>query len=301
MTTTTDAREYRLGLFYGFACYSAWGVCVVYFKAVKDVAPEEVLAHRMIWALVFLALVLRLQRRWGEVRAVFRDPRTVKMLCMSTVLIATNWYTFIYAVTNDQVKQASLGYYINPLVTIAIGALVLREGMRRVQVICVAMAAVAVVYFTIATHNPPRIALLLAFSFAFYGLIRKTANVAALPGLLIETAFLTPMAIAYLIYQNAQGTLVFSQQSRGMDALLMAGGVITAIPLWWFSNAARRLPLSVIGLLQYIAPSLQFIFAVYYYGERDSVHDWITFGVIWSALALYTWDAWWNRRPATLR
>ena len=295
-----DQREYRLGLFYGLACYTAWGVCVIYFKAVKDVPPTEVLAHRMIWALVFLALVLKLQGRWAEIRAVFRDARTVKMLAMSTVLIATNWYTFIFAVTSGQVKQASLGYYINPLVTIAIGALVLREGMRRIQLICVSMAAVAVVYFTIATENPPRIALILAFSFAFYGLIRKTANVAALPGLLIETLFLTPLAIGYLIYRQSRGELVFAQQSLSMDGLLMAGGVITAIPLWWFSNAARRLPLSVIGILQYIAPSLQFIFAVYVYDEKDSVHDWVTFAIIWTALGMYTWDAWWHRRPATL-
>ena len=289
--TDADRREARLGVVYGLACYLSWGFVPIYFKQIVIVPPLEILAHRIIWSVVFLSLVLTLRRAWPAIVAAVRSPRTMWALVASTALIACNWYTFIWAVSHNLVLQASLGYYINPLVSVLLGFIFLRERLRPMQWTAVALAACAVIYFTIQTGATPRIALFLAVSFALYGLLRKVAPVGALPGLAIETAFLLPIAVGFLLHWGNSGRLIFATHSRAIDLLLIAGGVVTAVPLWWFANAARRLRLSTMGIMQYIAPTLQLVLGAAVYGEPTQAAHWITFGGIWLALAYYTADA----------
>lgn len=294
-----DHAEARVGIMFGLACYGWWGLVPIYFKAVRQVPAAEVLAHRVIWSVVLLAVLMRLYRRWGAAGVALRQHGSIALLACTTVLIAANWFTFIWAVANDHVLQASLGYYINPLVNVLLGFVVLKERLRRAQLVSVGLAAVGVIYLAVQLGEWPIVALFLAFTFGFYGLLRKIARVDALTGLTIETGFLLIPALAYLVFlgfaAGAEGTdsrLVFGHHSRAMDALLMLGGVITAVPLLWFANAARRLRLATIGFLQYIAPSVQFLLAVAVYGERFTTAHLVSFVCIWSALAIYTADAW---------
>ncbi|MCB9858747.1 MAG: EamA family transporter RarD [Phycisphaerales bacterium] len=288
----------RIGVFYGLGCYLAWGVIPIYFKAVKAVPPLEVLAHRVIWSVVFLAALLQIKRGWPAIRVAISSRRTMLALIASTLLIACNWYTFIWAVGHDQVVQASLGYYINPLVSVVLGFAFLRERMRKLQWVAVAIAACAVVYLTIRIGKPPAISLILAMTFGLYGLLRKVAAVGALPGLAIETTMLAPIAVGFLVWRSHTGQLVFLNGSTGIDCLLAAGGIVTAVPLLWFANAARRLRLSTIGIMQYIAPTMQLVLGALIYSEPTGRHHWITFAAIWGALLIYTLDALSARRNA---
>lgn len=295
-SSSHQASEARLGVIYGLACYLAWGVIPIYFKAVKSVPPLEVLAHRVVWSVVFLAILLQVRRGWPAILQAVGSRRTMLALLATTVLIACNWYTFIWAVSHDRVVEASLGYYINPLVSVLLGFVLLRERMRMFQWVAIAIAAAAVLYLTVRLGKPPIVSLILAFTFGFYGLLRKVAQVGSLPGLAIETTILAPVAVAFLVWTSRAGNLVFLHQSTRLDALLAAGGVVTAVPLLWFANAARRLRLATIGLMQYIAPTLQLLLGAAVYGEKTSLDHWITFAAIWSALGVYTFDALSHRR-----
>ncbi len=287
----SKAAEARLGVIYGLACYLAWGLIPIYFKAVKQVAPLEILAHRIIWSVVFLAVLLQFRRGWPAIVETVRSRRTMLALFASTILIAGNWYTYIWAIGHDQVIMASLGYYINPLVSVLLGFVFLKERMRPLQWLAVAVAAIAVLYMTIMIGEPPVISLILAFTFAFYGLLRKVASVGALPGLAIETTMLLPFAVGFLIWSSQAGTMSFTNISTRIDLLLAAGGIVTAVPLLWFTNAARRLRLSTIGLMQYLAPTLQLLLGAAVYDEEMHSYRWIAFGGIWTALLIYTMDA----------
>lgn len=296
-STHAHAAETRKGVIYGLAAYLAWGVIPIYFKAVKSVPPLEVLAHRVIWSLAFLFFLIQIKRGWPAVIGALRTRRTLIALMATTALIACNWFTFIWAVIHDHLVEASLGYYINPLVSVLLGFVLLRERMRLFQWVAIAIAAGAVTYLTIRLGRPPIVSLILAFSFGFYGLVRKVAAVGALPGLAIEVTFLTPIAITLLVWWSSTSQLVFLHESRRIDVLLAAGGVITATPLLWFTNAARRLRLSTIGIMQYIAPTLQLLLGAVVYHEPTSRAHWVTFACIWTALAIYTTDALTHRRP----
>lgn len=296
----SDQRQARVGVAYGLAAYLWWGFVVVYFKAVAHVPATEILAHRIVWSVVLLSILMRAYGRWGVALEAVRDRRTMITLLGTTVLIATNWLTFIYAIASDQVLQASLGYYINPLVNVLLGFAFLRERLRPWQIVSVLLATGGVGYMTINYGRVPYLSLTLAGSFGLYGLLRKTARVDAMVGLTIETGVLLIPAVAYLAYLASQfaapndaGELVglrFGHVSWQTDVLLALGGVITAVPLLWFTNAARRIRLATLGFLQYIAPSLQFLLAVVVYGETFTrVHAW-TFGCIWTALAIYSVD-----------
>jgi chloramphenicol-sensitive protein RarD len=283
-------RTTRTGLLYGIAAYLWWGFVVFYFKAVANVPPLEVLAHRVVWSVVLLGVLLGLRGRWREGLRALRDRRSVIALLFTTVLIAGNWYTFIWAVSHDRVVEASLGYYINPLVNVLLGFVFLRERLRRAQWIAVALATVAVVLLSARMGSVPVISLVLAFSFGLYGLLRKTMKVDGLVGLTVETTLLLPVAVGYLLWLEKQGALVFGHAEVSTQLLLVAAGAVTALPLLWFANAARRLELATVGLLQYIAPSLQFLSAVLVFGEPFGRVQLVSFVLIWAALALYTTD-----------
>jgi len=280
----------RAGVFLAVAAYGAWGIFPLYFKIVADVAPLEILAHRIVWSFVLLVLVLLALRRRVPVRTLLATPRTLIALCGSTLLIAANWLVFIWAVTRGHVMEASLGYYVNPLINVLLGAVFLRERLRPLQLACVALATVAVGILTIAGGHFPLIALFLATTFGFYGLLRKTVAADAIAGLTVETGLLLPLALGYLVMLMAQGTAVFGTARPGMSLLLLCAGPVTALPLLWFAAAARRLRLATMGFIQYLAPTGHFLVAVAY-GEPFTRVRAVAFTLIWTALAVYSVEA----------
>lgn len=291
-------RETRAGVCFGVAAYLWWGLCAIYFKAVASVPALEVLAHRVVWSVLLLAALVLFQRRWGHVLAAIRTRRVFLRLCITTALIANNWGIFIWAVAHGALLQASLGYFINPLINVLLGVVFLRERLRRAQVISVVLACVGVGWMVARYGQVPWIALVLALSFGFYGLLRKTTPVNAIEGLTIETGLLTPAAIAFLVYQSARGQGAFGAGSPSIDVLLASAGVVTAVPLLWFAAAARRLRYATLGFIQYIAPTGQFLLAVLAFGEPFTREHLITFALIWLALAVYSLDAAAHARPA---
>jgi chloramphenicol-sensitive protein RarD len=283
------------GALYAIAAYTTWGLLPVYWKNLAEVPALEVLMHRVAGTVVFAALLLTLSRRWDEVRAALRSRRAIASLAASSLLIAINWGTFIWAVGRHEIVATSLGYYLNPLVNVALGMLVLRERLRPLQLVAVAITAAGVAYFTIAQGGLPWISLVLAVSFALYGLVRKTVAVASLAGLAIETAVLAPIAIAGIAWRESHGAGAFARMdelSAAVPWLLGCAGAVTATPLVWFGSAARRLRLATLGLFQYIAPSLSLLLAVFFYGEPFTGAHAIVFACIWSALALYSLESW---------
>jgi len=278
------------GVLFGVIAFSIYGFLPVYIKWVEEVAPTEVLVHRIIWAIPFGALILMYRRQWPEVRQALYDKKSMFWLAMSAFFISVGWIVFIWAVQQGQVFQASLGYYINPLMNVVIGVLFLGESLRLLQMIAVAIAAGAVLLLTILGGEFPLVAMVLAISFALYGLIRKQIPVGAMPGLFIETAILFPLALGWLLWLFFSGSSVFGVNDINISGLLILGGPVTVLPLLFFALAARRLSLSAIGFLQFIAPSLHLIIGVYY-GEPLSLPNLVCFGLIWIAVALFCADA----------
>ena len=292
----TDARD---GLFYGLAAFVAWGFIPLYFHALHGVPAEEVLAHRVVWSAVFLGGFLAWRGRLGDVVALLRTPRTLRALALSTGLIVVNWYLFIWAVENARLVDASLGYYINPLANVLLGALVLHERLSRAQKAAVALALAGVLFQVASLGTVPVLGLVLAASFALYGLVRKTVAVDAPVGLAGETLLALPFAAGYLAWRALDGSLAFGQGPTTQTLLLVAAGPVTALPLLWFVHAARRLRYATVGLLQYVAPTLQFTLAVAVFGEAFQPSRLVTFGLVWSGLALYSWDSLRAARRAT--
>jgi chloramphenicol-sensitive protein RarD len=285
------ARQRRLGLAYAFATYGFWGLFPIYLKAVARTPVLELLCHRITWAAILLAIVVGQQRQIGEVLAAFRDRRTLMVLSASTVLIAVNWLVYIFAVTQGHMLESAFGYYINPLVNVALGVLLLGERLETPVRIAVGIAAAGVLWLGFHIGQPPWISLVLAFSFAFYGLLRKIAPVGPLIGLTVETLLLVPFAGGYLVYLIANGRAAFLSGDSRLDALLVLSGPFTAIPLLCFAAAARRLPLSTIGFIQYLSPTVQFLLAVLVYRESFDSAKAIAFGFIWTALAIFAWHS----------
>ena len=287
-----DRKSARTGVLFALMAYGFWGVVPMYFKAVGHVPATQVLAHRVVWAVLLTVAMTMWIGRWGELLALRKRPRALGVLAITSVLIAINWFVYIWAIVTNRVMEASLGYYINPIVNVALGVLFLGERLRQVQIVCVALAATAVGYLTWKLGAVPYIPLTLAFSFGSYALLRKKAPVDALQGLTVECIFLLPLAIGFLIYQESIGQGAFMHVNTKTTLLLMGAGVVTSIPLLWFSAAAKRLRLSTMGFLQYLAPSLQFLLAVMLYGENFTAAHKVAFPLIWIALALYSWDTW---------
>jgi len=294
---TCERRVRRTGVAYGVAAYGAWGLVPIYFKAVAHIPALEIVAHRVIWSVILLgALIALLGRRRALVQAV-TTRRTFVALLGSTALIATNWYVFIWAVAHDQLLHASLGYFINPLVSVLLGMVFLRERLRPAQWFSVVLAAVGVGIRAADASGLPWVALVLASTFGFYGLVRKVVRVDAITGLTVEVSLLCPLGLAYVIHTQSMGTGSFAAGSVADSLLLSAAGVVTAVPLLLFTAAARRLRLATVGFLQYLAPSGQFVLAVAVYGEALTRGDLLCFVCIWVALGVYSVDTVRAQRP----
>jgi len=291
----TSRSESLLGVIYAGAAFLIWGLAAVYWKALGAVPPLEIIAHRVAWSFFFLLPLIILQRQWTEFVAIVRNLRMVLILFSSAILVGANWLLYVWAVNNNHLLQASLGYYINPLVNVVLGMVFLRERLRPPQILAVVLAATGVVYLTIQYGQFPWIAIGLAMSFGLYGLIRKAAPVGPLVGLAVETLLLSLPAIGYLFYLDFQGTGSLFRVSFNLDLLLIGCAPLTAIPLLFFTAGAKRLYLSTVGLMQYIGPSGMFLLAVFYYHEPFSTAQVWTFVMIWAALAVYSTDSVINR------
>lgn len=287
----TDERDHRVGVAAGVATYTLWGVFPLVFHQLRSVDAGEILLHRIVWSFVAVALllVLRRDRRWFD-RVRERRGSLVR-LAAAGVLVASNWLVYIWAVNHDHVVEAALGYYINPLITVALGIVVLGEELRRLQVVAIGFAAAAVAVLTVAYGRLPWIALVLATTFAAYGFLKKAVPVGAVTSLAIETAVLAPAALVGIAALQARGDAAFLHGSLGRDALLVALGVITAVPLLLFGTAASRIPLSLLGLLQYLTPTLQLVCGVALLGESLPPERLVGFVLVWVALTVLGWDA----------
>lgn len=293
---TPAASLDRRGLGFGLGAYLIWGFLPLYFLLLAGVTAGEIVADRIVWSLVLLIGILAVAGRFGKLLAVLRDTRTLGLLAISAALISVNWLVYIWAVQHDHVLAASLGYFLNPLVNVLIGVVVLGERLTRTQMAAVALAAAGVIVLAVGAGAGLWISLTLAVSFAFYGLVRKVAPVESLEGLTIETALLTPIALAYMAWLASHDALVFGN-ALGLTALLVLAGAITAVPLLLFAGAARLLPYSTLGLLQYLAPTLQFLLAITVFGEVMTLSHIVCFALIWSGLALYVFSSVRKPRP----
>ncbi|MEH6387597.1 EamA family transporter RarD [Pseudomonas profundi] len=284
------SSENTRGVAFGVAAYAMWGCFPLFFALFEGVPAYEVLVHRILWSCVFLTLVISLLRRWQPVTGALANPRGLGRVATCAVLIAINWGLYIYAVETNHVLQASLGYFLTPLINVALGVLILRERMARLQVASVLLAAVAIMIQVVMLASVPWISLILAVSFGCYGLVRKQIALDGLSGLFVETLILLPIAMLALGWLTASGMSNFLV--KGNTLLLIACGAVTAVPLLAFAGAARRLRLSTVGFLMYLNPTLQFLIALYVFNEPLERVQLISFITIWIALALYSWSAW---------
>lgn len=288
----------RVGVACGIGAFLSWGFVPLYFKAVGATPALEIVGHRVVWSFVLLSLALIFLRRQRDFRIALADTRLRNLLLITTILIATNWLTYIWAVTHDYVVEASIGYFINPLVNVMLGMLFLRERLRPLQATSVLIAFVAVVSLTIVRGALPWIPLFLAFSFGFYGLLRKISRVDGILGLTVESGFLSAIALVGLIIAASTGNLVFGTQTRTLDLLLIGSGIVTVVPLVLFGAAARRVSLTAVGFMQYIAPTIQMLIGLAH-GETLQPAEWNCLIAIWCALAIFTVDGYLRMRSAT--
>ena len=278
--------EIRRGYLFGIAAYGLWGVLPIYFKAIAAVPAVDIVAHRVLWSLPFLALLIALSKGWAKVRAAITRPRTLGILTITALLIGGNWLLYVYAVTSGHILAASFGYYLNPLANVLLGRFVLKERLSRLQWTAVAIAAAGISVLALGALGQLWISLTLCATFALYGLLRKVVPADAITGLAVETGILFPLAIAWLGWLAAAGQPVMGNSDR-QTALLLLAGIVSTTPLLLFTAAAKRLPYSTLGMLQFIAPTLQFLIAVALYGEPFTTAHAIAFPAIWAALALY--------------
>jgi chloramphenicol-sensitive protein RarD len=285
-------KETTAGILFGIGAYGLWGLLPLYFFALMPAAAVEIVANRVVWSLLFCALLITVTRSWAALARALRDRAVFGSLALAAFLIAVNWLTYTYGVTTGQAVEASLGYFINPLVSVLLGVLVLKEKLRPLQWAAVAIGFIAVGVLTYSYGKLPWIALTLAFSFGLYGFVKKRVGpkVDAATSLSVETMVLAPFAAVTMIYLASAGTATLTTQGPGHFWLLLASGVITAVPLLFFGASARRLPMTTIGLLQYFAPLLQFILALLVFKEAMTLDRWIGFGVVWLALLVLTVD-----------
>jgi len=276
------------GVLFALIAYGAWGINPIYFKLVTYATPMEVLVHRVVWSLALLLVVVAIRRLWQPLVAILRSPRQLAVLFVTGVLVAGNWLVFIWALQNSRMVEASLGYYINPLVTVLLGVVFLGERLRGALVVALALACAGVVNEVIAFGGLPVVSLSLAVSFGVYGLVRKTIGVDSVLGLTVETALLAPFAVAYGSSLVETGALAFGRVDPARSLGLMAAGIVTTIPLVAFGAATLRLPLWVLGFLQYFSPSITLLLALFVYGEPFAPSRAITFALIWSALAIFS-------------
>jgi chloramphenicol-sensitive protein RarD len=283
--------EQRKGLVYGFAAYGLWGLFPLYWPLLEPAGALEILAHRMVWSLAVVTLLLLVLRRWAWLGELLRQPRRLALVALAATLVSVNWGMYIWGVNSGHVVETALGYFINPLVTIGLGVLVLNERLRPAQWTAVGIGAAAVIVLTIGYGRLPWIALTLAFSFGVYGLVKKKIAMGGLESLAAETSVQFLPALVFLLALGARGHATFTGHGPGHASLLALSGLVTAVPLVCFGMSANRLPLSTIGLMQYLAPVFQFLIGVLHFHERMPAERWAGFLLVWAALVLLTWDA----------
>ncbi|MBS28346.1 MAG: protein RarD [Alphaproteobacteria bacterium] len=287
--------EESAGLLYGLGAFGIWSVTPFYFDAIERLRVDEIVAHRFIWCLIFMLIVLSIGRQWTDVGRAVRNPRVLITLFLTAVLISVNWGTFIFSVLSDQLLASSLGYFLSPLVNVFLGFAVLRERLSPGQQVAVALAAIGVTIQIVAFGQVPWIALTVAFSFGTYGLLRKTVDAGASAGLFVECSLITPFAVVGLLWLEWQGVGAFGRHGVGFDGLIIFSGVVTGLPLLLFTAAARRVRLATIGLMQYIAPSTYLVMALTVFPQPFGIAEVVTFAFIWAALIIYTAEIWRTR------
>lgn len=285
--TDPNTAPKRRALISGVAACFLWGILPIYWKQIKHVPAYEILAHRILWSLIFTTLLIHCIDGWRWLGAVMRSKTILKVLCASALLIAMNWLAFVWGVNSGFVLECSLGYFICPLVTIFLAAVVLKEKLSRLQVAAICLAALAVCIKSFGIGTFPWLSLFLAFTFATYALLRKVARLESLQGLFLESLLLAPLALIYIFYLTKSGLTHFAAESISTDLLLALSGPVTAVPLLFYAYSARRIRLATLGIINYLAPSMQFILAVFVYGEPFSLLDLASFTMIWLAVFLY--------------
>jgi chloramphenicol-sensitive protein RarD len=285
------------GLAAGLGAFIVWGLFPLYLKPLHAVGTLEVIAHRVTWSCVFIFIWMLVRGELGQVRATLANPALLWRLCISASLITVNWVVYVYAVANGHVVETSLGYFINPLLNVVLGLVFLRERLNPAQWAAVVLAAIAVIYMSVISGNPPWISLTLAAAFGLYGFVRKVIPVEALPGLAVETFLLLPLAAGYLIWLEMSHVGALGHSGGVIDAMLVAAGPITAVPLFLFAFGARLIPYSAMGLIQYVAPSLQLALGLLVFGESLEHSRAVGLALIWVGLAIYTVDGIWRTRP----
>ncbi|WP_199437246.1 EamA family transporter RarD [Vibrio owensii] len=296
--TPEEQQRSRQGVLLAIGAYTMWGIAPIYFKSIAEVSPLEILSHRVIWSFFLLAALLHFGRHWRSVRDIIKNKTKMMFLVSTAILVGANWLIFIWAVNSNHMLDASLGYYINPLINVLLGMVFLGERLRKLQWFAVVLAACGVLVQLIVFGSVPVVAIALAMSFGFYGLLRKKVSVEAQTGLFIETLVMLPAAAIYLLFIASSPTSNMLDNPMQLNTLLIAAGVITTLPLLCFTGAATRLKLSTLGFFQYIGPSLMFLLAVLIYGESFTSDKAITFAFIWGALVVFSFDGLRNNRKS---
>jgi chloramphenicol-sensitive protein RarD len=284
------------GILYAFGAYFIWGLTPIYWKLIKHVPAIQLIGHRIAWSLVLLAIVLLATRQWSELRTLASERKVLCIYFIAAVLVGANWFIYVWSVNAGFVVEASLGYFINPLLSVLLGVVFLREHMRPFQWIAVGLAAAGVIYLTVEHGRLPWIALSLAFTFGFYGLVKKLAPLSSLQGLTLETGILFIPAIVFLAYQEKLGVGAFLHTGIRSDLLMVGAGLVTTIPLLMFVSAARRIPLTMIGIMHYITPSCQFLLGVFLYREAFDSTRALGFGIVWVGLLIFAVEGYWTYR-----
>jgi chloramphenicol-sensitive protein RarD len=288
----TDQRSgYNSGLIAGIGAYVMWGLVPLYWPLLKPASAMEILSHRVVWSLVFLLIIVYFKKLFSDIKVALFDKRKMILLFFASIFITINWGVFIWAVNNGHVIETSLGYFINPLVSVALGVIVLKEKLRTLQKVAVSLTFVAVTFLTLTLGHPPYIALSLAFSFGFYGLVKKMANVKAIPSLTLESLMITPFFAVFLYYLSTQNELTFIELGPIHSFWLITAGIVSVIPLMLFSTAVLRIPLVVLGLLQALGPIIQFLLGYFVFDEPMITARWVGFLIVWLAVSVFSYDA----------
>jgi chloramphenicol-sensitive protein RarD len=287
-TLSEEKRERLVGLMFTAGAFLFWGLYPPYWKLLRGVPQFQVFAHRVVWSCAFTACVITIQGRWAEVGAALRSRKTTLTLLASGVCVASNWSIYIVGVLSGRLVSVSMGYFINPLVSVLLGVLILRERLHSWQIIAVLCAFSGVLYMSLGSLGLPWISLSLAFSFGLYGLLRKTVAVESIPGTFVESMLVSPIVISFLLFEAVQGRSAFGTAGVSTHLFLVGSGVVTALPIIWFANGARRIPLSLVGFLQYLAPTSQLLMGIFLYDEEFTLTHLISFGLIWVGILIFT-------------
>lgn len=290
LNNTNSQQNQKVGVLYAIAAFLFWGLVPIYFKQVVSVTPMEVLIHRIIWSVIVLFILLLIRKRFHLIKPIFNDKNKLKYLFLSSFLVSINWLIFIYAISQNKILEASLGYFINPLISVFLGFVFFSEKITKNQSIAIIIATIAVIIQMVEIGSLPLISIGLATSFAFYGLVRKKINVESMSGLFVETLMLLPFALIYLAYLIINNNSAFINDSRYISFMLSLGGIVTVLPLLWFNIAIINIKLSTVGILQYIGPSVAFIVAILIYNEPLDSNKLFTFILIWIAIIVFSYD-----------